>query len=260
MDPTHGSNDRSAAEAPVAVVTGASRGLGAALATELVRRGHRVAACARTTLVGSYAVTASVDVADPHAVERFASEVYDRVGEISLWINNAGVLGPVGPVRTTDVHAWTEALQVNVLGAVAGSRAFLLRRAQNAVLVNVASRVSRSGVAGLAAYAATKAALVSLTESIALEEGGGLRVVAVLPPSIATDMQAILLAADPAEFPGTVESRQRRDAGEIQTAGSAARLLLDAVLDGSDGATILDLTGPNRSPTITDVAPRSEGH
>ena len=234
-----------AASDRLAVVTGASRGLGAALASGLVRRGYVVARCASSrTDVDDTTGHRVVDVADSAAVDEFAEEVCRRFGAIDVWINNAGVLGPIGPVGEANIDEWERAIAVNLMGVVAGTRAFLPRRRDHAVLVNIASRAGRGPVPGLAAYAATKAAVISLTESVAHEEWvAGLRTYAVLPPSMDTGMQDVLLGQDPRAFPGVAEARRRRDEGRISDAGEVAERILVAVLEGANDDVVIDLTG-----------------
>ncbi len=87
----------------VAVVTGASRGLGQALVKELSSRGFAVVGCSRR---GSAADVEAVDVGGAVEVERFATRVHDQLGPIDLWINNAGVVGPIGPHRRSSAVGW----------------------------------------------------------------------------------------------------------------------------------------------------------
>ena len=230
----------------VAVVTGARRGLGAALAAALVARRFSVAGCATTAGdAPALDLYRAVDVSVADDVDDFAAEVADHLGPIDLWINNAAVVTPVGPVRDARPEDWRRAVDVNVLGVVAGIRAFSsARRSHEAVLVNVVSRAARGGWPGLGAYSATKAAVVSLTQTIAEEERDrGLRAHAVLPPSMETDMQRLLLGQDPVAYPGVTAARRRRAEGRIERAGAAAERILAAVLDGADPDTVIDLTG-----------------
>src|SRR5207248_10159716 len=135
--------------------------------SDLLGRGYRVGACARSQpdLDGAYC--RSVDVGDWRAVDTFAREVVEAVGPIDLWINNAGVLGPLGPLASTDLAEWETCLRVNVLGVVHGSRALLAHRSSpGSLLVNIASRAGVRGLPGLAAYSASKAAVIALTASL----------------------------------------------------------------------------------------------
>ena len=226
-------------------MTGASRGLGKALVQGLLGRGYRVGACARSQppdLDGAYC--RSVDVGDWRAVDTFAREVVEAVGPIDLWINNAGVLGPLGPLASTDLAEWETCLRVNVLGVVHGSRALLAHRSSpGSLLVNIASRAGVRGLPGLAAYSASKAAVIALTASLAEEaDSSGTRIMAIVPPSVETDMQNTLQDLDERTFPLVKDWRRRRREGGIADADAAAELILDAALseDGVEG--LLDLT------------------
>jgi benzil reductase ((S)-benzoin forming) len=112
---------------PVAVVTGAGRGIGAGLAAHFAGRGLRLGLCGRSVPEpppGATAVVAGVDVADPAAVERFAASVVDRFGRIDLWVNNAGVLDPIGPLANADPAALERHVATNVVGVLHGSAVF----------------------------------------------------------------------------------------------------------------------------------------
>ena len=226
-----------------AVVTGASRGLGVALTRELLSRGYRVGACATTKPGIEGALCRVVDVGHVAVVNAFAAEVADELGAIDLWINCAGVLGPLGPLLSTTTDAWTDCMQVNVLGVLNGMRAFLAHRSESQpMLINIASRAGIVGLPGLAAYSASKAAVIALTSSVAAEVGpSGVRVIAVVPPSVETDMQETLQGLDERVFPMVEQWRQRRAQGGIVEPEVAAALILDAALayDGEDP--IIDL-------------------
>ena len=229
----------------VAIVTGASRGLGQAFSVELRSRGFAVAGCSANAPAN--ADVAQVDVADAAGLERFAADVAARLGPIDLWVNGAGVLGPIGPTRTSDSAQWARAVDVNLLGTVNGTRAFLAHHAPGALLVNLASRVGLRPAAGLAAYSTTKAAVIALTHAIAAEEEqAGVRAVVVIPPSVDTDMQRELLKQVPDVFPGVIESRARRDRGEIRSPQEAAALIAHALLDQPLAGVVIDLTGVAR--------------
>jgi benzil reductase ((S)-benzoin forming) len=226
-----------------AVVTGASRGLGAALATELSRRGYGLAICATTTPTLEGAFCRAVDVADDEAMQRFARDASAALGPIDLWINNAAILGPIGPLRTSDADSWRRCVDVNLVGIANGIRAFLAhRRPGGGSLVNIASRVATTPSPGLSAYTATKAAVVAVTKCVAEEErGSGLRAIVVLPPSIDTDMQNTLLAQDEASFPDVEASLRRKREGGVVPAILEAVVIVDAVLR-DDHAPVVDLT------------------
>jgi NAD(P)-dependent dehydrogenase (short-subunit alcohol dehydrogenase family) len=228
----------------VAVVTGASRGLGAALASDLASRGFALGLCATSEPAAHGALCAAVDVADATAVERFAADVAGTIGPIDLWINNAGILGPVGWMRTVAAGGIERCINVNLLGVINGTRAFLTHRSTgHATLVNIASKAGVTGAPGLAVHSATKAAVIALTTSVAQEEhGSGLRAFAILPPAVDTDLQNVLLSQDETDFPLVRQVRQRKRDGEVVAPDVAAAWILDGAFADHDRPTVVDLT------------------
>lgn len=193
----------------VAVITGASRGLGAGIASRLATRQVRLGLCARNRpgvpAPSSPAITAAVDVTDPEAVDAFAARVTEELGPIDLWINNAGVLDPIGPLRDAPTDQLATHVDVNLNGVIWGSRAFariVHDRDEPGVLVNISSGAAGSAYHGWAAYCATKAAVDQLSRVLAVEEAAhGLSVFAVAPGVVDTDMQASIRATPPEVFP-----------------------------------------------------------
>lgn len=219
------------------VITGASRGIGAGVARDLAARGVRLGVCARTTpTLGD--VAAQVDVRDGDAVERFARQVEERLGPIDLWVNNAAVLEPVGPLRDLESEAVRAHLDVNVLGVLHGARAYvrhLARVGRPGVLVNVSSGAARRAVAGWSAYCASKAAVERLTEVLALEEGPrGLRAHAVSPGVVDTDMQRAIRATPEERFPDVERFRAMAREGRFSSEAHVARCLLALAFDPVD--------------------------
>jgi NAD(P)-dependent dehydrogenase (short-subunit alcohol dehydrogenase family) len=232
-------------EGRIAVITGASRGLGAGMAARFAERGVRLGLCARhepappdgTGIDASTgaAVTAAVDVTDADAVDRFAAEVAGELGPIDLWINNAGVLEPIGPLRDADPGQLEAHVRTNVLGVLYGSRAYArhVRASGRAgVLVNVSSGAATSAYEGWAAYCATKAAVDQATRVIAREESdAGLRAYAVSPGVVDTDMQATIRATSPEAFPRVERFRQLAETGEFNSPRWVADHILAAAFD-----------------------------
>ncbi len=113
-----------------------------------------------------------VDVRSADALESFARRVTDELGPIDLWVNNAGVLDPIGPLRAQSPDALRDHLDVNILGVVLGSRAFagIVHECDGGgTLVNISSGAGRSAYSGWGAYCAAKAAVDHLSRVLALE-------------------------------------------------------------------------------------------
>lgn len=201
-------------EGKVVVVTGASRGLGAGLAARFAEQGAALGLCARNVPgapTDARTVRGEVDVTDGRALEDFAGAVEGELGPIDLWVNNAGVLEPMGPLRDLRSDDVDRALLVNIGGVVNGTRAFVRRAgrqpAGRRALVNISSGAARSVYEGWSVYGATKAAVDHLTEIVAAEEPG-IVCHAVAPGIVETDMQVAIRAADETTFPSVDRFRR----------------------------------------------------
>jgi 3-oxoacyl-[acyl-carrier protein] reductase len=189
------------AEGRIALVTGASRGIGRATAIALATSGHRVAVgyvqddegAAKTAAeVGGLVV--QIDVSDPESVDRAIGEVEAALGNISVLVNNGGVTEDGLLVRMSDDH-WHRVLRTNLDGAFYTSRRVskAMMRARWGRIVNVGSVVGQSGQAGQVNYAAAKAGLVGLTRATARELANrGVTANLVAPGPLATDMIAAM--------------------------------------------------------------------
>lgn len=186
----------------VAVVTGGASGIGFALAYELARRGLRVMladvesdalkAAERQLVQEGFEVAAELtDVADCVASERLANATVRRFGGVSILINNAGVGSGLGPTWASDARDWTWTFGVNLFGVVHGLQAMvphMLARGEGHV-VNVASLAGLVSVPFNSVYAASKHAVVALSESLAGEFaalGAPIKVSVVCPGIVAT--------------------------------------------------------------------------
>ena len=198
-----------------ALVTGAGKGIGRSVAHALVRAGanvglvartgadlERVAAELRAAHPGARVSTAAADVADRAAVEAAAARAAAELGDVDILVNNAGV-AEFGTVLDMEPAAWERMFRVNVLGTLHATRAVLpgMIARRRGDVVNVASTAGEKGAATTAAYAASKAAMLRLTESLAAEvRKHDVRVTALLPSTVNTELAASVgLKIGPAE-------------------------------------------------------------
>jgi NAD(P)-dependent dehydrogenase (short-subunit alcohol dehydrogenase family) len=187
-------------EGQVALVTGAGRGIGRAIALALGDAGAAVAVCARTEGAvtgvareiadcGGHALAMRCDVTHRQEVESMVAEIEGAIGPIDLLVNNAGQLGPTGPFAATDPDEWWQALEVNLRGPLYCARAVLpgmLARGHGRI-VNVSSGVGFAAIPMLSAYVVSKTALYRLSENLAAEtRGQGVMVFAIDPGLVRT--------------------------------------------------------------------------
>ena len=150
-------------------------------------------------------------------------------------MNNAGVLEPIAPLREVEPGAARLHLEVNVLGVLHGSQAFvrhLRRRGGEGVLVNVSSGAAQKAYAGWSVYCAAKAAVERMTECLALEEAAhGLRAHALAPGVIDTDMQALIRATPQERFPEVGRFVERKREARFNSPRFVAEEILAIAFD-----------------------------
>ena len=192
-------------EGRIALVTGASQGIGRAVAIELARAGATVALAARnlTKLAevqseieagGGKAESYELDVASEDSIRAVAKEIVAKLGAVHILVNNAGITrdGLVLRMKTAD---WNDVLHTNLTGAFLLTQALLqpMMKARWGRIINITSVVGETGQAGQANYAASKAGMIGLTKSLAREFASrGITVNAVAPGYIETAMTAVL--------------------------------------------------------------------
>lgn len=222
----------------VALVTGASRGIGRAVAVELAGRGFDVVATMRdpaagADLAGRVAEVRALDVTDPTTMV-----VPDG---LRVLVNNAGVDVENLPVEHTPAEAWRSLFETNVFGLIELTRRAIpaMRAAGGGVFVNVTSVSVLVPVPFFAAYRASKAAVSALSESLRPEVAPfGIRVLEVMPGPVATDMLAASAPVPEAvRFPEYAEAARALAAARAGTDEAAvspavaARAIVDAVMD-----------------------------
>ena len=190
----------------VVVITGASRGIGAAAARTFANAGASVALLARDAAsivdlaaeIGPNALALPCDVADWSAVQTALGSVQARFGRIDVLINNAGVIEPIASLAEADPFQWGLAVDINLKGVFHGMRAALpIMRAQGAgTIITISSGAATNPIEGWSAYCASKAGALMLTRMAHLEEAAhGLRVLGLSPGTVATDMQRKIKAS-----------------------------------------------------------------
>ncbi|WP_428934168.1 SDR family NAD(P)-dependent oxidoreductase [Streptomyces sp. ACT015] len=193
---------------PVTVVTGGSRGIGAAVCRRLAADGHDVAlgyvrdadaaeeVAREVRAAGARCVTVRVDTAEEADVERLFDVAEAELGPVTGLVNNAGVSGPLGRLADTDTDVLRRVVDVNLLGTLLCSRraARLMTARGSGAIVNISSGAATLGSPGeYVHYAATKAAVDTLTLGLSKELGpDGVRVNAVAPGAVDTDMHAAM--------------------------------------------------------------------
>jgi NAD(P)-dependent dehydrogenase (short-subunit alcohol dehydrogenase family) len=201
----------------VVVLTGGTRGIGRALADGLAAAGATLVVLARDeqklseleselTTSGATVATYAIDLGDTDAVAGTFERIAQTHGRIDGLVNNAGIT-KVGPTVDYAIDDARRILDVNVLGLLACSQAAARQMDAGGSIVNVASLSSFIGQPERTAYVASKAAVIGMTKSMAVEWGPlGIRVNAIAPGYIETDLSRALMAKDP-EYRSLVENR-----------------------------------------------------
>jgi NAD(P)-dependent dehydrogenase (short-subunit alcohol dehydrogenase family) len=186
----------------VAIVTGAGRGIGAAIATKLSGLGALAVLCGRTrdtleataktiTATGGKALAVACDVSDLGSVEAAAEQVQSTLGRAHILVNNAGIGGFGGPLHQLAPDAWDKILNTNLRGVYHMIRSFapMMMAAGSGHIINISSLAGKNALPNGAAYAASKWGLNGLTYSVAEElRGHNIRVSVVCPGSVDTEL------------------------------------------------------------------------
>ncbi len=215
----------------VVAITGASAGIGRETALEFAREGARVAIGARRVdrlealaeairATGSEALVLALDVTDEKQVRRFVEATVERFGRLDVLVNNAGY-GVRGRVEEVPALDYERLMQVNYMGTVYGCQAAvpILKRQGHGLIVNVSSIVGHRAMAGGGAYAATKAAQISLTEALRVElRGTGVHAASVHPIGTETEFVEVAERAS--------QGRKGGPLGPQQSARDVARAIV----------------------------------
>lgn len=183
-----------------ALITGASRGIGAAGARAMAGAGANVVLAARSAgeigalaaEIGGQARAVTCDVADHASVERAVASAVEAFGGLDILVNNAGTIDPIARIEESEPGAWGTAIDVNLKGVYHGMRAAAgpMTARGGGVMINISSGAATGALEGWSHYCASKAGVLSLTKCGHREWAGrGIRVVGLSPGTVATDMQ-----------------------------------------------------------------------
>ena len=187
----------------VALVTGAGRGIGQAIALAYAKEGARLALAARNRTeleetarrseeLGAETCVIPTDISEPTQVDEMVKQTLDRFSVVDILVNNAGVLGPIGPLQDIDVADWIRPIQVNLVGTYLCCRAVLpvmLAQNRGKIISLSGGGVGTFGSAHMSAYQSSKSAIVTLTETLSMELAGkNIQVNVMTPGGVHTRM------------------------------------------------------------------------
>jgi NAD(P)-dependent dehydrogenase (short-subunit alcohol dehydrogenase family) len=243
----------------VALITGAGRGIGRAVALTLAEEGATVVVTSRTRreveetarlvrAAGGHGVALVADVASAPSVAALVRTASRRAGPIDVLVNNAGLLEPIGPIWSVRPAAWRRNVRVNLDGVFLCAHAVLpgMMARRRGVIVNVSSGAGRNPRYGWSAYCAAKAAVDHLTRVMAIElRDHGVRVNAVYPGAVETRMQAMIRSTDDALMGGDIQPfRDRYARGQNLAPELPARLIRWLVQQAELTGQVLDIYDP----------------
>lgn len=230
----------------IAIVTGHSRGLGAGIAEALLRREIPVLGISRGTNPGlaRFALLreVSLDLADADALARWlhgrAVDECVKGRRRALLVNNAGLLRPIGPLERQEPAAVARAVAVNVGAALTLAAAFVqaTRDVEDRRILHVSSGAGRKAYAGWSVYCATKAALDHHARCVAMDATPRLRIAAVAPGVVDTDMQTEIRETTDDRFPDRPRFVDMKREGRLKSASTTGAALVDLLLSDRFGA------------------------
>jgi NADP-dependent 3-hydroxy acid dehydrogenase YdfG len=188
------------------VITGASRGIGAATARHFASLGANVVLAARTaddinaiaTEIGQNALAVTCDVSDASQVETLMNTTLEHFDSIDVLVNNAGIIDPVERLSESNIDAWDRLIDINVKGVYYAIRyALPIMKTQGAgTILNIGSGAATSALEGWSHYCTSKAAVHHLNACLHKEESeNGIRAITLSPGTVATEMQTIIAAS-----------------------------------------------------------------
>lgn len=219
------------------IITGASRGLGRSIALEFWSKGASLALVARDVaaleklraeLPASPAQSVEIlgaDLSDPAAPESIVARLRQKWERVDALVNNAAIVGPIGPVWENDWEEWQRAIQINLLAPVALCRLCIPWMTEGGAIVNLSGGGATSPRQNFTAYGTAKAALARFSETLAQEAAArGVRVNAIAPGAMNTEMLEAVLRAGAAAAGKEFDAAQRQKGSGGQSPETAAAL------------------------------------
>jgi len=258
-----------------AVITGASLGLGRAIAAECLAQGASLVLCARDpagleeaaaelraeAAEDQRVIAVPCDVSFEDEVARLAETAFAELGEIDILINNAGIVGPIGAAEEADLVAWIRTIEINLLGTFLPCRAFIphFKQKHHGKIVIVSGGGATHPMPNFSAYAASKAAVVRLAETLAEELAPfGVQVNAIAPGALKTRMMDEALAAGPERagraYHAKLEKWAQGDATPLELAARLAVHLASRDSGSITGKLISAVWDPWEDGTLEEVA------
>jgi NAD(P)-dependent dehydrogenase (short-subunit alcohol dehydrogenase family) len=238
----------------VAIITGASQGLGLQIARSYRSAGASIVICARNadmlhaardelhavTSAGDILAVAA-DVSDRGDVEQVVNAGLERYGHIDVLVNNAGIYGPMGPIETVDWPDWLRAIEINLMGSILMCRSVLplMKKRRKGKIIQVSGGGATAPMPNISAYAVSKVAIVRFAETLAEElRDFGIDVNSIAPGALNTRMLDEVLAAGPekvgqAFFERSLKQKEGGGAGLL----AGAELAVFLASSASDGIT-----------------------
>ena len=248
-----------------AIITGANQGLGEAIARAYVAAGANVYLCARNdellqkvktelasqTAAGQQVLAETCDVSKPDSVENLVAHAVAAFGKIDILVNNAGIYGPKGESESVDWDEWQQAIEINLYGTVLPTRAVLphFKTAGYGKIINISGGGATNPLPRFSAYAASKAAVVRFSETIAEEvRPFHIDVNAVAPGALNTRLLDEVLEAGPTVvgenfYKRAIEQKERGGA-PLNRGADLCVFLAAAVSDGITGKLISAVWDP----------------
>jgi len=237
------------------IITGGSHGLGKAIVSECLAEGANVVFCSRgeealaeverelqpVLMPGQKLIAQTCDVSDPDSVAQLFARAGRELGPLHALVNNAGIYGPKGPSESVDWQEWTRCIEINLYGTFLPCRAAIpcFKRQGYGKIVNLSGGGATNPLPSLSSYAASKAAVVRLTETLAEElREYRIDVNAVAPGALNTRLLDEVLAAGPEKVGQTFYEKAQRQAAEGGVPlEKGARLCVYLASPQSDGLT-----------------------